>query len=100
MAKKSVGVADVRALADLFGFLNDATRLNIVCLLDRKEENVGSLCKALKVKQSKMSHHLGLLKMGRLVVSRRNGKHVIYSLNKEFFGSLMAEFNRRISGKK
>jgi DNA-binding transcriptional ArsR family regulator len=34
--------------------------------------------KALRVKQPMVSHHLGLLRMGRLVVGTRKGKSMIY----------------------
>jgi DNA-binding transcriptional ArsR family regulator len=34
--------------------------------------------KALGVKQPTVSHHLGLLRMGRLVIDTRKGKSMIY----------------------
>ena len=67
-------------LTDLFGMLSDQTRLQAVLLLADGPRNVMSLCKELKVSQPIMSHHLGLLRMSRVVLAQRNGKQVIYSL--------------------
>ncbi|MBE3064876.1 MAG: hypothetical protein IMZ69_07650, partial [Spirochaetes bacterium] len=39
-------------------------------------------CKALKRKQVTVSHHLGLLRMGRLVSGLRQGKAVVYTADK------------------
>jgi len=41
-----------------------------------------TLCKALKLKQPTVSHHLGLLRMGRLVQGVRQGKAVVYTTNR------------------
>ena len=42
--------------------------------------NVGQLCSRLRVCQPTISHHLGLLRLGDLVMARREGKEVFYSL--------------------
>ena len=67
-------------LADLCGLLSDPTRLRLVLLLAVAERNVMSLGKELKASQPTVSHHLGLLRMNRLIVGKRKGKEVIYSL--------------------
>jgi ArsR family transcriptional regulator len=91
MARK-VSFADdvVNDLAQAFRLLSDETRLRIVFHLAREEQNVGGLCKILGLAQPTVSHHLGLLRMGRLILNRRNGKQVIYSLN--------ADMLSRVSG--
>jgi ArsR family transcriptional regulator len=66
-------------LACGFGLLSDATRLGILKLLTAGPKNVTALCKALPVKPSMVSHHLGLLRMGRLVISTHKGTSVIYA---------------------
>ncbi|MBE3037309.1 MAG: helix-turn-helix transcriptional regulator [Chloroflexi bacterium] len=43
--------------------------------------NVTGLCNARKLKQPNVSHHLGLLRMGRLVEGTRKGKAVVYAAN-------------------
>ena len=65
-------------LARGFSLLSDATRLGILKLLTGGPKNVTALCKGLGLKQPTISHHLGLLRMGRLVVGTRKGKSVVY----------------------
>lgn len=43
--------------------------------------NVSELCKLLKAPQPTVSHHLGILRMGDLVVPRRAGKEIFYTIN-------------------
>jgi len=65
-------------LACGFGLLSGATRLGILKMLTAGPKNVTALCKGLGLKQPSVSHHLGLLRMGRLVISTRKGRSVIY----------------------
>jgi DNA-binding transcriptional ArsR family regulator len=80
MAK--VNRTDLRDQAQGFGLLSDPTRLGILSLLAKGPKNVTALCKALGLKQPTVSHHLGLLRMGRLVINTRQGKSVVYSTDK------------------
>jgi len=58
------------------------TRLGILSLLAKGPKNVTALCKGPGLKQPTVSHHLGLLRMGRLVVGTRKGKAVEYATDK------------------
>jgi DNA-binding transcriptional ArsR family regulator len=69
---------ELNELAQGFGLLSDATRLGILKALAAGPRNVTALCKALGLKQPAASHHLGLLRMGRLVVGTRKAKRVEY----------------------
>lgn len=107
MARKGFSQDVVAELAQAFRLLSDETRLKIVFYLARKEENVGTLCKILGLAQPTVSHHLGLLRMGRLIINRRNGKQVIYSLNTEMLARLRTQLiasvpnvNALLKGKK
>lgn len=71
----------VEPMAKMFRILGDQTRLKIVMLLTAGEMNVTQICKKLKAPQPSVSHHLGLLRMGELVQTRRMGKEVFYSLS-------------------
>jgi DNA-binding transcriptional ArsR family regulator len=73
---------DLRELARGFSLLSDPTRMGILAALSKGPTNVSGLCKALRKKQPAVSHHLGLLRMGRLVASKRQGKSVIYEADK------------------
>jgi len=77
MAKKSKVAS---ALAEMFRVLGDRTRVSILLLLSDGEMNVSSLCRKLKVAQPSVSHHLGILRLGGMVNTRRSGKEVFYSL--------------------
>jgi len=90
MAKKSAGKAALNEWACGFGLLSDSTRLGILSLLRGGPKNVTALCKALRQKQPTVSHHLGLLRMGRLVNGTRKGKSVIYTVDKAAMKTLVA----------
>ncbi len=75
------GTHHLSRLADVFRLLSDRTRLNLLLILSRGERNVTSLCEELRLPQPTVSHHLGLLRMSRLIVPRRDGKQVFYSLD-------------------
>jgi DNA-binding transcriptional ArsR family regulator len=66
----------------VFRLLADESRLRIVHLLiERGEMHVAALCAALTQSQPATSHHLTLLRMGRLVTSRRSGRNVFYRIS-------------------
>ena len=70
---------ELRELAQGFGLLSDATRLGILKILATGPKNVTALCKTLGLRQPTASHHLGLLRLGRLVVGTRKAKTVEYA---------------------
>jgi len=85
MAKK-ISVAEKAELKEWargFGLLSDPTRLGVLKTLAGGPQNVTALCKALGLKQPTVSHHLGLLRMGRLVIGTRMGKSVVYNTDKK-----------------
>ena len=67
-------------LADLFKLFGDFTRVKILSLLDGRELCVCDIAEALDMNQSAISHQLRVLKAGKLVKSRRDGKSAYYSL--------------------
>jgi DNA-binding transcriptional ArsR family regulator len=79
MAKrKAAGKFDAKNMAQEFSLLSDPTRLGILSALAKGPQNVTAICKALKIKPPGASHHLGLLRMGRVVNGTRKGKSVEY----------------------
>ena len=86
MAKRSEFVEWARG----FSLLSDPTRLGILKMLSSGPKNVTSLCDGLGLKQPTISHHLGLLRMGRLVIGTRKGKSVMYSTDKACMKELAA----------
>ena len=73
--------AEIRRVADLLKQVSDPTRLQVLMLLNEKERNVSELCAELGMQsQPAVSHHLALLRHGRLIEPRRSGKHNFYGL--------------------
>src|SRR5262245_11176860 len=70
----------VIALAETFRVLGDTTRVRILDALSRAEVCVCDLAAMLKVTESAVSHQLRLLRSLRLVKSRRDGRHIYYTL--------------------
>lgn len=64
----------------LFRAFSDRTRLRILHLLRGDETCVGDLVKVLKVPQPTASRHLAYLRRAGLVMTRRDGLWVFYSL--------------------
>jgi len=67
-------------MVEICGLLAAPARLKIVLLLAKGESNVTRLCEKIKMRQPLISHHLGLLRMNRMIVGKRKAKQVIYSL--------------------
>jgi len=61
--------------------LGDPTKLKIVCTLISGEVCAGGIAAALDMTKSAVSHQLRLLREDGLIKARRQGKHVIYSLD-------------------
>jgi DNA-binding transcriptional ArsR family regulator len=73
--------AEIRRVAELLKQVSDPTRLQVLMLLSEKERNVTELCSDLGTQsQPAVSHHLALLRHGRLIEPRRSGKHNFYAL--------------------
>ena len=67
-------------LVKLFKLFGDSTRMRILLALSGGEICVCALTELLQMDQSAVSHQLRVLRDGRLVTSRREGKTVYYSL--------------------
>src|SRR6516165_912739 len=80
-AASNRSLAEIRRVAELLKQVSDPTRLQILMLLTEKERNVSELCTDLGTQsQPAVSHHLALLRHGRLIEPRRDGKHNFYGL--------------------
>jgi len=77
--------------------LADDTRQKILVLLLEQELSVGEVVDAFSMSQPTISHHLGILKRLGLLTSRKEGKQVIYAINRdnvvECCGQLVAKFD-------
>ncbi len=75
-------------LADLFKIFGDSTRIKIIYSLFEREMCVCDIAELLGMTQSAISHQLRVLKNGRLVKFRKEGKTVYYSLDDEHVGKI------------
>lgn len=69
-----------RELSSLLGVFSHPDRLALVEELREGERDVAGLTEALEISQSRASQHLSLLRSHRLVIERREGRHVYYRL--------------------
>lgn len=79
---------DLTRSARAFHALSDETRLAIVQCLMGGERCVCELQEGLSAAQSRLSFHLKTLKEAGLVIDRREGRWVYYSLDLEALGDL------------
>lgn len=79
--------ADVAAL---FALLADPTRLRLVAALSAGELCVCDLAAATGINRTRVSHQLRILREGRLVRSRREGRVIFYALDDDHVHDLLA----------
>jgi ArsR family transcriptional regulator len=70
----------MKQVLKIFGALSDPTRLRVVLLLLEGDLCVCELEFVLKMSQSRISHQLRILRDAGLVVDRREGQWMVYSI--------------------
>jgi ArsR family transcriptional regulator, arsenate/arsenite/antimonite-responsive transcriptional repressor len=73
---------DERQFSKYFKAFGDPSRLRILTLLSSKEMTVSELVVAAGMSQPTVSRHLAILRGADIVIDRREGQNVYYSLNK------------------
>ena len=81
---------DAARAAAIFRALGDVSRLNLLCLLAQREMCVSELTVRLQDNLPAISQRLKLLRAERIVVARRQGKHIFYSLADNHVSQLIA----------
>jgi ArsR family transcriptional regulator, lead/cadmium/zinc/bismuth-responsive transcriptional repressor len=97
----SEGVAQAKAnlvdgetayeVAQLFKALSDPTRVRLISILAKNELCVHSIVEVLGMTQSAISHQLQTLRVMRVVRSRKEGKHVYYTLDDTHIADLFRQ---------
>ena len=87
-------------LGDFFKILGDSTRIKILSALFQSEMCVCDIAALLGMTQSAISHQLRVLKQGRLVKHRKDGKVVYYSLDDDHIKHIVAQGLTHISEKR
>ena len=86
MSEPEAGIVSDETLMNAFAALAQPTRLKVFRLLIRQGPEglpAGEIARRLGVAQNTLSAHLSVLARGRLVRSRRKGRHVIYAADLE-----------------
>jgi ArsR family transcriptional regulator len=83
----------VREVSYLGQAIADPTRVRVVAALRRAELCVCDLVDALKISQSTLSGHLQVLRQTGMVVTRKEGRWVYYSLDKRKAALIDAVFS-------
>lgn len=65
-----------------FKAFSDKSRLRIVKILASKEMTVNEIVAEMGLSQPTVSRHLAILREADIVIDRRDGQQVFYSLNK------------------
>ena len=65
----------------VFKALNDATRREILELLQKKDLTAGEIADQFHISFPSISHHLDLLKQAQLVTTKKEGQFIYYSLD-------------------
>jgi ArsR family transcriptional regulator len=77
-------------VAALFALLADPTRMRVLAALAAGELCVCDLAAATGINRTTVSHQLRVLREGRLVRSRREGRVVFYALDDDHVRDLLA----------
>lgn len=64
-----------------FRALSDPTRLKVIELLQDNEMCVGDICDVLEIAQPKLSFHLKILRVSKLLQTRQDGRWIYYRIN-------------------
>jgi DNA-binding transcriptional ArsR family regulator len=93
-----------RFKADIFQALAHPTRIAIVESLREGESSAGKLIELLALEQANVSQHLAVLRSKQIVVGRKEGTQVFYSLRDpalvDVLQIMRRYFQRHISGAK
>ena len=79
--------------------LSDVNRLHIVQSLTRGEKCACELLENLQITQPTLSHHMKILCDSGIVVGRKDGKWMHYSINKKAAKQVKQLLNQLLEGK-
>lgn len=83
-----------RFKADIFQALAHPTRIAIIELLEDGELSAGELIEKLGMEQANISQHLAVLRAKQLVVNRKAGNQVFYSVRDPIILEVLALMRR------
>lgn len=87
-----------QAKAEFFKTLGHPARIRILELLAERDHAVHELLAEIEIEPSNLSQQLGVLRRTSLVVSRREGAQVVYSISVPEVRDLLLAARRILSG--
>lgn len=95
MAKMQLDIMKLEMAASKLRAMAHPMRIAIIDLLNDTEKlSVTQIYKKLKLEQASASHHLNILKNKGVLVSRRDGKKIYYSLKSRTLKEIIDCINR------
>lgn len=79
------------AAAEVLKLVADPTRLHLLWVLVAGEHTVSALAETVGARPASVSQHLGKLRLGNLVGTRREGNRIHYSLANDHVARLVRE---------
>ena len=86
-----LGEDDTVELADMFRLMSDPSRLRIILACLDTPISVGDMASELNLSPSLVSHHLRLLRAGRLIQAERRGNRVYYLITDEHIRRVLTD---------
>jgi len=95
MSKIQLDITKLEMAASKLRAMAHPMRIAIIDLLNDSEKlSVTQIYKKLKIEQASASHHLNILKNKGVLVSRRDGKKIYYSLKSHTLKEIIDCINR------
>ena len=87
----------VAELAEVFHLMGDPSRLSILMAVLDGPRAVAEIAAATGLSASLVSHHLRLLRAGRLVRAERRGKQVFYTVDDAHIRSVLTDMAEHVA---
>ncbi len=89
--------AEIADLAEVFHLMGDPSRLSILLFVLDGPRAVAEIATATGLSASLVSHHLRLLRAGRLVRAERRGKQVFYTVDDAHIRSVLTDMAEHVA---
>jgi len=90
---------ELMRIAEFLKVVSEENRLKILCILRKGEKCVCEIWQYLEIPQNLTSHHLKTLREFDLILSRRDGLKVFYSINKKVVKKYKGLLNKFLNPK-
>jgi len=95
MAHFEINIDNLELAAGKLRAISHPMRIAILELLAQEERlSVTEIYKTLNIEQATASHHLNILKNKKVLISRRSGKKIFYSLRSNTLTEIIECINR------